>query len=133
MISCSAGDDRWKCSFTNGRFETDADTQSRDGAGNGFRPHELLEAALATCLNMTVRMVAVEADIDVGEVTTVVDVRRESDKTTFAYAIDIDEVTDHERQTIKAGVATCPVHETLTKELVFEDVGNELSPTESTD
>ena len=33
-------------------------TPDKGGKGAGFRPHELLEAALACCMNMSVRMYA---------------------------------------------------------------------------
>jgi putative redox protein len=33
-------------------------TSGKGGYGDGFHPHELLEAALATCMNMTIRMYA---------------------------------------------------------------------------
>lgn len=33
-------------------------TPDKKGANHGFRPHELLEAASASCMNMTFRMYA---------------------------------------------------------------------------
>lgn len=33
-------------------------TPDKEGANHGFRPHELLEAASASCMNMTLRMYA---------------------------------------------------------------------------
>lgn len=126
MISCSAGDDRWACTVTNGSHEARADTTpEKGGAGAGFRPHELLEAALASCLNMSVRMAAVDADVGLADVTTIVDVRREADETVFEYAIELDGVTDREAEIVRSAVATCPVHETLTKDLGFENVSED--------
>ena len=45
--------------FSNGKHTANADTTFDKGGSNlGFRPHELLEAALATCMNMHLRMYA---------------------------------------------------------------------------
>ena len=41
----------------------DADTTPPLGKGQGFRPHELLEAALASFMAITLRMVAREREI----------------------------------------------------------------------
>jgi putative redox protein len=46
-------------SFSNGQHHTAADnTPEKGGQGAGFRPHELLEAALASCTNIRLRMYA---------------------------------------------------------------------------
>ncbi len=54
MIECRSDEARYKTIFTNGIHETCADTTADKGGGNaGFRPHDLMEAALASCLNMS--------------------------------------------------------------------------------
>lgn len=63
--------------FTNGEHIGDADTTAEKGGGNrGFRPHELLEAALATCMNMTLRSYAQKHDIPLPGVSVVVTLSR---------------------------------------------------------
>ena len=45
--------------FTNSKHEFFADAPpAKGGSDAGFRPHELLEASLACCLNMWLRMYA---------------------------------------------------------------------------
>lgn len=57
MIRTGSQPAKFQAQFTNGVQASMSDTTSNKGRGNlGFRPHELLEAVLATCMNMTVRM-----------------------------------------------------------------------------
>jgi len=59
MIRVSSLEKPYRTSFTNGRHSAVADVPlEKGGADEGFGPHELLEAALATCLTMTVQMYA---------------------------------------------------------------------------
>ena len=133
MIRCSGRDERWQCTVTNGSLEVDADTSTRNGAGEGFRPHELLEAALASCLNMTVRMKAEQMGVDPGTVTTEVELDRDADRTTFVYSMSFEGVTEAEAEAIRDSASRCPVRETLSKELGFEDVGLRVTPGDGLD
>src|SRR5947207_15419850 len=59
MIRSSSLDVAYRTAFTNGSHDAVADIPiEKGGAGKGFGPHELLEAAFATCLTMTVQMCA---------------------------------------------------------------------------
>lgn len=127
MIRCTSGDDPWQCTVTNGDDVATADTTTRNGAGDGFGPHELLEAALASCLAMTVRMEADEADVDLESVTTAVSIRRDADLTAFEYAIDLDGVTGQEAEALRDAASRCPVRRTLSKRLDFEDAGEDVA------
>jgi len=50
MIQASSQPERYRTAFTNGGQTALADTTAdKGGGGAGFRPHELLEAALASC------------------------------------------------------------------------------------
>lgn len=61
MIRSSSLGVPYQTAFTNGAFDAVADVPVENGGGGqGFGPHELLEAALATCLTMTARMSAAE-------------------------------------------------------------------------
>jgi putative redox protein len=62
----------------------------KGGGGLGFGPHELLEAALATCTNMAVRMRAAKLRGRVDGVSTVVKLDgSQGDVATFEYATTI--------------------------------------------
>jgi putative redox protein len=94
---------------------------AKGGGGEGFGPHELLEAALASCLNMSVRMQAAALELVVDNVRTAVSIDRSRDEeATFSYAIDFDSsFGDEERAQLIAAAVDCPVIKTLRKRLVF--------------
>lgn len=94
---------------------------AKGGGGEGFGPHELLEAALASCLNMSVRMQAAALKVVVDNVRTAVSIdRSRDDEATFAYVIDFDSsLGDGERAQLIAAAVDCPVIKTLRKRLVF--------------
>jgi len=59
MICATSESIPFQTRFSDGEHEGLADTTADKGGGNsGFRPHDLLAAAVASCINMTVRMYA---------------------------------------------------------------------------
>ena len=66
MITASNGPAATKSQVTNGVHAITADTKPPLGKLEGLGPHELLEASLASCLAITLRMVAMERGIAVG-------------------------------------------------------------------
>ena len=93
----------------------------KGGLGNGFRPHELLEAALASCISITIRMIAKEKNIKVERVETQVEVdKTNSDKTIFNYKITLDDsLNNNDREFFMNIIDSCAVKQTLTKQLMF--------------
>lgn len=94
---------------------------SKGGAGEGFGPHELLEAALATCLNMSVRMRAAGKGLAIENVMTTVTIDRNREtEAIFEYTIDFTAaISAAERTQLIAEAVECPVIKTLRKRLVF--------------
>ena len=116
----------YKTFFTNGNHKGFSDTTEKNGGANaGFRPHDLLEAALATCLNMWVRMCAENHHMSLSTVTTQVDIdRSHPEKVVFRYDIDIDgDITEEQRRKLLQIAKTCPVHKTLSKDISFLNTG----------
>jgi putative redox protein len=63
----------------------------KGGAGQGFGPHELLEAAFATCLTVTVQMYAAKHGLPVTAARCEVHIDRSIPKTaTLHYALTFD-------------------------------------------
>ena len=110
------------------RFATDvhtglADTRKHGVGGTaGMRPHELLEAALATCLAITARMaieqlgfadptVAVRVWLDRSEVTTTVNYRLTPDH----------HLDDRQRRMVAEHLESSPLRRTLTLPLTFTE------------
>jgi putative redox protein len=117
--------DAFKTKFSDSGHSATADAPvAKGGGGAGFGPHELLEAALATCLNMAVRMQASKLGIPIGEVTTMVNLDRSDPVTAvFNYRVSIaGDISPNDRLILDEAARTCPVVSTLTKRLVFREV-----------
>ena len=84
----------------------------KDGIGgtNGFRPHDLLEAALAACMNITARMAAQKAGVALERVTTSVRLEREGEgPVTFKCSLSIvGKPSEEKRAAVASAVARCP-------------------------
>jgi putative redox protein len=121
MIETKSTNQDYHCLVTNSKIISDSDAPpSKGGLSNGFRPHELLEAALATCINITIRMTAKEKKINLDYVSTQVNLDRSDNKTIFKYKIDLgDKLSDSDRDFLMNIIDFCAVKQTLTKQLDF--------------
>ena len=121
MIETKSTKQDYHCLLTNGRITYDCDAPpSKGGLGNGLRPHELLEAALATCINITIRMTAKERNINLDYISTQVDLDRSDTKTTFKYKIILDDnLSVSDRDFLMNIIDFCAVKQSLTKQLEF--------------
>jgi len=125
MIIASSESQPYLTRFSNGKEMTRADTTLDKGGGDfGFRPHELLEAALPTCMNMHLRMYAANRSIELAEVCTTVSLDRSSPlEAVFNYSIELSGQLDNEQRKKLLEIAeTCPVHRTLAKKLSFRSL-----------
>jgi len=112
----------YQTSFTNQDHKAFADTSiAKGGSETGFRPHELLEAALACCMNMWLRMYADNHQLPLSDVSTTVSVNRDqSGESIFEYSIDLKgSLTETQREKLMQIAKTCPVRQTLSKEITF--------------
>jgi putative redox protein len=111
-------------SISSGQHALAADTTPPKGAGEGFRPHELLEAALASCTAITLRLVAEERGIALQRVDVRIELDREQpEKTIFRSRIEFDpEPSAADRKTLLAASRLCPVRKTLSKSILFEEM-----------
>lgn len=96
--------------------------KDKGGDGEGFGAHELLESALAACMNMAVRMRAVERGIAIPTVRTAVRISRPtSGKVTFNYEVALaGDLSADDRIVLMQAADECPVRQTLSKQLTFE-------------
>jgi putative redox protein len=109
--------------FSDGLHETMADAAADHGGnGDGFRPHDLLEAALAACVNITVRMFAERHAIPLRSVAAKVTLdRSKPDETVFRYEVLLDgDLTDEQKAKLLLAAGACPVRKTLSKSIRFE-------------
>lgn len=122
MIKTKNTDTDFHCILTNDKLTLDSDAPVfKGGLGNGFRPHELLEAALASCISITIRMIAKEKGIKVNTVETQVEVdKTHDDKSIFNYKITLDDnLDDNDREFLINIIDSCAAKQTLTKQLIF--------------
>jgi len=123
MVEATALPAAWQVRFLAGRHEGRADTV-KDGAGGstGMRPHELLEAALATCMTISARMALADLGVADGEVRVRVHLEREESATRFRYELVLDPALEPGRTAVTERIEQSPVRATLSRPLLFEPV-----------
>ncbi len=114
----------YKVQFTNGQLSAQADTTRDDGGrGDGFRPHELLEAALATCANIIAMMYAKNHAIPLVQAVVKVTLDRSgSEKVVFNHEVELKgDLTTEQKQAVMSAIRACPVRKTLLRGVSFAD------------
>ncbi len=122
MIRAESQPEKFRVRFTNGEQSAFSDaTPDKGGSGAGFRPHELLEAALASCMNMTLRMHAEKRGIPLVDVSVTVTLdRTPQEGPVFEYRVDFgDLLSEEDMEELLRVLETCPVRSTLSKALRF--------------
>jgi putative redox protein len=123
MITAKGDTTHYLTSFTNGKYEAFSDnTSEKGGQGAGFRPHELLEASIACCMNMWLRIYADNHDLQLDETITKVWVKRDNlEEAKFEYSIELKGMlTDEQRSKLMRVAETCPVRQSLSRKLSFK-------------
>jgi putative redox protein len=114
--------------FSSGVHSAVADVpQDKGGRGQGFGPHELLEAALGTCLCMTARMYAEKHGLPLTGVRSQVRIDRSTQgEATLHFSLQFDgELSAEQSQRLTEAAGNCPVARTLTGKLVVRQTGPE--------
>ena len=122
MITCQSMDKDFQVRFSDATHTSIADTSpERGGGGEGFRPTELLAAALGCCINITIRVYAKNHDIPLEGATVTVNLNLDDpNKTVFEYALDLKGNLDEQaRDKINRAAKACRVHKALKNPLEF--------------
>lgn len=123
MITTTGGQPPYCTRFSDGVHEAWADTSSAKGGSDaGFHPHDLLEAALATCVHMTLRMYAESHAVPLTSSVVRVQLdRSQPEQPVFRYEVELygDELTEEQRAKLLQIAEKCPVRRTLSKPLRF--------------
>ena len=117
MIRAVTRNEPYQVTFSDGSHEGTADLPAaKGGAGRGFGPHDLLEAALATCLAMTARLYAEKHGLPLAAARCDVSLDRSvPGAVTISYHLSLDgPLTDEQAAGLREAVARCPVARTLT-------------------
>jgi len=85
-----------------------------------MRPHELLEASLATCMTISARMALADLGVPDSGVSVRVRLEREESRTRFLYELVLDPVLETFRPAVVERIECSPVRSTLSKPLIFE-------------
>jgi putative redox protein len=110
--------------FSNSQHASVSDAPfEKGGKGAGFRPHELMEAALACCMNIWLRMYADEHKIELPPFEVQVVVNREKPgEAIFEYSIKWLGAIEPATSVLMAEVAeTCSIRQTLSSKISFQE------------
>jgi putative redox protein len=123
MITATSDNPAYLTPFTDGEHHAVADTtKEKGGSGGGFWPHHLLEAALATCINITLRKYADKHAIPLGHPVTKVKLdRSRTGEAIFTYEVELPgNLTAEQRDALLRVAGDCPVKQTLLRTLSFK-------------
>ncbi|MEN2740510.1 OsmC family protein [Microbacterium sp. X-17] len=113
----------WQAAYATGAHSGVSDTFKQGvGGGAGMRPHELLEAALASCMTIAARMELHDLGADDTGVSVRVEIERAEDLSRFHYALDLPVGLEAHRAAIMNRLERSPVRATLSKPLEFTAV-----------
>ena len=99
------------------------------GDGSGPAPHELLPAALASCISTTLVMYARTKGWNLGEVRVAVDYDNRSTPRRFDVAIELDrQLTDEQLRRLEKVAATCPVRRSIEAGIEFVETVSRAAP-----
>jgi putative redox protein len=116
MIQSFSQRDSFQTTFTNGGHITVADVpREKGGEGRGFGPHELLEAALATCMTISVQKHAAKHGLPLEGVSTEVSIDRSvPGDVALQYSLKFGgQLLDDQIEQLREAASNCPVARTL--------------------
>jgi putative redox protein len=116
MIRATSDGVPYRVTFTDGRFTATSDTTAAKGGGDaGFGPFELLEAALASCLTITLEKTARHHSIPLELAGAKVRLdRSRPGEPVLTYELELHgPLTDDQRRQLADAAANCPVGKTL--------------------
>ena len=122
MIEATSDSVGYQTQLTSGvHFVLSDTTRDKGGSESGFRPHDLLEAALASCMNITLRIYADQHGLALAGVTTRVTLdRSHPEETVFEYEVELQgPLSEQDRARLLSVAATCPVRKALSKRMGF--------------
>lgn len=130
MVTCKAGEANFVAVLSDGKHELCCDVPpEKGGKGTGFRPMDLIEAALAACVNVTVRAYADARSIRLTDVIVRVSLNKDDPNQVFIKEeVElVGDLSEKERTTLLQVAKQCPVAKTLAKPFSFnlEAVGSQ--------
>jgi putative redox protein len=125
MINTLSKKPKYLVQFTDGTHigETDAPI-AKGGQAAAFGPHQLLEASLACCINMWIRMQADKLNIPVGAISVTLSLKRDDpERAIFSYQVKLEgPLSERDHAILLQAAEECPVRQTLQKQLSFQRI-----------
>jgi putative redox protein len=124
MITASSRPERFATTFSDGIHTGLADAIAADGGAEaGFKPHALLEAALATCITITIRMYAERKAMNLPGLETRVKLdQSRPEAPILRFDIDFGQavLSEEQRARLMRVAEACPVHKLLKRPMPIE-------------
>lgn len=124
MITASSRPEHYATPFSDGVHTGLADAIVADGGAEaGFKPHALLEAALATCITITIRMYADRKGLSLPRLEARVKLdQSRTDAPVLRFDVDFGGavLTEEQRRRLMRVAEACPVHKLLKQPLNIE-------------
>jgi putative redox protein len=116
-ISASSGKENYKTTLESGSYTLFADEKpEKGGKGEGFTPHELLAASLASCTSITMKMYAERKKWELTDVSVTVKINNDAvvGGTLMECEIGLQgNLTDEQRRRLLEIANHCPIHKIL--------------------
>ena len=121
MVQSTIGAENYRVTNSNGRHSFFADEpEALGGKDTAPTPDELLEASLASCTLVTLRMYTNHKQWNVGEIKVDVSLVREKEKSIITRTLHFEnQLSDEQKQRLAQVAKACPVSKILAS-------GNEL-------
>ena len=121
MTTASIASTQYSVKLQDGRHEFAADEPSGKGGGDtGPAPDEILEASLASCTAITLRMYADRKEWKLTSIEVTVSLERIDNKTIFTRSIKLEGAVDEtQRERLLQIAKACPVSKTLLGEIAI--------------
>jgi putative redox protein len=124
MITSSIGKEQYRVTHSNGKHRFFADEpEEKGGKDTAPSPDELLEAALASCTLVTLRMYTDHKQWETGVINISVSLQREQGKSMITRVLKFEkQLTEEQKQRLIQVAKACPVSKTLSgnAELIVE-------------
>jgi putative redox protein len=103
-----------KVLLTNGKHEITSDVDEKSGGKDeALNPHELVEAALASCTSLTLELYAKRKNWDLKNLKVEVKIVDEGSDTSIERHISFDEMPEENKKRLLEIADKCPVHKLL--------------------
>jgi len=122
VIKCTSKKAPFDTWFTNGKHKAHCDAPREKGGGEaGFNPRELMEAAIAGCINIWLRMYAAEHGIPLTGVMTQVTLDNpHPGEAVFRFGVELQgAMSEDQRRELLQVAHTCPLQEILAGKISF--------------